>query len=377
MKVTRCLICLTAIATLTIAYLPGAPVVRAQDKKAPAKQAKTPEAKTIEKAEPAKGDEKKPIASEHLLMREGELFLDAYWSSLDVGGSLGAQVAAADQVLRAQLGLPKDQGVVVTSVEEGGPADTAGLQKHDILLTASGKPLASPDALQKQLNEAGPKAVPITLLRGGKRLTIEVTPRESPWRATTFLYSQSPGLWIGVSVAGADETLRAQLRLPEKRGLVVTKVEADAPAAKAGLLVHDVLLEFGGKPLATIEDLNAQIQEVGEKPATMKLIRNGQAQSLQVTPAARPGGVMVTPVDVHWHSLGTVRFSNDAFILKANEAPLVEYKNPLTVTPPPADAKAELAELVKEVRKLNERIEALDRSLKAADEKAAKEKGKK
>jgi S1-C subfamily serine protease len=60
--------------------------------------------------------------------------------------------------------------------------------------------------------------------------------------------SQSSRLWIGVTVAPADDTLRSQLRLPAKRGLVVTKVESDAPAAKAGLLVSDVLVEFGGKP---------------------------------------------------------------------------------------------------------------------------------
>ncbi len=139
--------------------------------------------------------------------------------------------------------------------------------------------------------------------------------------------------------------------------------------------MHDVLVEFGGKPLATIEDLNSQIREVGEKPATMKLLRSGQPQSLQVTPTRRAGVELVPSVHP---PLGTVRFLD-----AVNSPPNFVVGQPLTFTDaaanqllvasfPQRDARAELADLVKEVRKLSERIDALDRSLKSADEKAGK-----
>jgi serine protease Do len=322
--------------------------------------------------------QKKPVDKASHVTAEAvfaDVVFDQYVNVLlDVDSSLGAQVTPADDALRAQLDLPKDQGLVVTSVQDGGPADKAGLQKHDVLLAIGGKPVGNSDALRQQLKDAGEKAVPVLLLRSGKKLTIEITPHTgSKWDVTVFRTDGS-GFWIGVSVAAADETLRAQLRLPEKRGLVVTKVEADAPAAKAGILVHDVLLELGGRPLATIEDLNSQIQEVGEKPATMKLLRSGQPQSLQVTPARR--------AEVKWapsinQSVGTVRFwntlDNPATVVYGQPLNVVDAAN-LMAPAAPREARAELADLVKEVRKLNERIEKLDRSLKSAEEKAGTEK---
>ena len=200
---------------------------------------------------------------------------------------IGVEVRRASDTLRAQLALPEDQGVVVTKVIDGGPAHQAGLERHDVLLTMARKPVADADALNKLAKESGEKPVPVVLLRRGKKLTIDVTPKKQEPSGLEILASR----WIGVSVAEADETLRAQLRLPEKRGLVVTSVEPKSPSAKANMKLHDVLVEFGGKPLTTVDDLRSQINEVGEKPARMKLLRGGEFISVQVTPAAHPPGI--------------------------------------------------------------------------------------
>jgi membrane-associated protease RseP (regulator of RpoE activity) len=308
-------------------------------------------------------DEKKP--AEHRVFEQ--VFLNSFdvqvFSVLDdLDGVLGAHVVPAEGVLRVQLGLPKDQGLVVTSVRDGGPADAGGLEKHDVLLTAGGKPLTDAKAFRQQLHELAGKSVAITLLRGGKKLSLDVTPKAGDTFLSSVVFADVDSVWIGVTVAPVDATLRAQLRLPEKRGLVVTKVEVDSPAAKAGILVHDVLLEFGGKSLATIEELNAQIQEVGEKAATMKLLRSGQSQSLQVTPARRgPNHVLWAP------SFQTVRLwdATNANVVFPRSINVGGPTNP--ASPQASTGNAELADLVKEVRKLNERIEALQRRLEAAD----------
>jgi membrane-associated protease RseP (regulator of RpoE activity) len=287
-------------------------------------------------------------------------------SMLDTDNGLGAQVSPADEALRSHLALPKDQGLVVTSLQGGGPAETAGLQKHDVILMLGGKAVSSVEALNKILKDAGEKPTAVLVLRAGKKLTIEVTPKPAGAAARLVTRLEAdPGYWIGVSVGEVDETLRSQLRLPEKRGLVVTKVESDAPAAKAGILLHDVLMEFGGKSLSTVEDLSSQVKEIGEKPATMKLIRSRQQQTLQITPAKR----LMDRVAVLSTRTARTRVLTDYL--------LADKVMRATIAPTKArDAREELAELNKEVRKLIERIEALDRTLKAAETKPAEEKKK-
>jgi beta-lactamase regulating signal transducer with metallopeptidase domain len=55
---------------------------------------------------------------------------------------------------------------------------------------------------------------------------------------------------LGVRIQKPDDTLVSQLDLPRGEGLVITNVQKDSAAAKAGLKIHDILLEFNGKPVA-------------------------------------------------------------------------------------------------------------------------------
>jgi hypothetical protein len=111
----------------------------------------------------------------------------------------------------------------------------------------------------------------------------------------------------------------------------------------------------------------------------MKLLRSGQPQSLQVTPARR--------ADVQWTPSIPYPLVGNVGVWDSKSWPSVilpqpfpnqpsvfpNAVNPFWPTPStPHDARAELADLVKEVRKLNERIEKLERSLKAAEEKTGK-----
>ena len=54
---------------------------------------------------------------------------------------------------------------------------------------------------------------------------------------------------LGATLEQADRAVRAQLGLPDDRGLVVWSLAPDGPAARAGLQVNDILLTLDGKPL--------------------------------------------------------------------------------------------------------------------------------
>lgn len=102
-------------------------------------------------------------------------------------------------------------------------------------------------------------------------------------------------LMIGVHCGEADQLLRAHLKL-EDVGLVVVDVVPDSPAAEAGLLKHDLLLRSGDAELKTVHDLLKSVEDSGEEPVTLRLLRNGDPQELTVTPRImeQPSEVVVT-----------------------------------------------------------------------------------
>ncbi|CAN5226351.1 trypsin-like peptidase domain-containing protein [soil metagenome] len=95
-------------------------------------------------------------------------------------GVVGQSVALHTGSIRRH-GLAAEGGVLVTSVESGGPADRAGLRDGDIVVSFSGQPVGGIDDLHRLLlEEAIGVAAPVTVLRRGRKETATVTPRDAP-----------------------------------------------------------------------------------------------------------------------------------------------------------------------------------------------------
>lgn len=107
-----------------------------------------------------------------------------------------------------------------------------------------------------------------------------------------------PGkFWIGLLCVDAGEALRQQLGLEAEVGLVVESVTDEAPAKKAGFQKNDVLLsvtlpsddpKVEPTPLKGIMSLVELVQKAEAKPLKVTLLRRGQKQTIEVTPAERP-----------------------------------------------------------------------------------------
>lgn len=227
-----------------------------------------------------------------------------YAVDLDLDGhqqtGFGLEFADAEAALRSQLDLPADQGVVIVGVVPGSAAATAGLQQNDVLLTLNDAVMGSAELLRNSLvalNESAQepaKKLPasVTYLRGGKKITATLS--SQPMGADQLIGRLMIGVdqqkyWIGVGVSDVDATLRAQLKLPENQGLIVTEVKPDSAAEKAGLKEHDLLLEYNDTALATPEDLRRIVNELGKdsKTGNMKLLRGGKPATLPVTPTEK------------------------------------------------------------------------------------------
>lgn len=79
--------------------------------------------------------------------------------------------------------LPVESGILVLSVENNSPAQTAGLSEGDVIIGFDGKPVAGIDDLHKVLTEekVGVKT-PLTIIRRSDKLVLDIVPEESPSR---------------------------------------------------------------------------------------------------------------------------------------------------------------------------------------------------
>jgi S1-C subfamily serine protease len=91
-----------------------------------------------------------------------------------------------------------------------------------------------------------------------------------------------PG-WLGVRIDEVTPEKAKELKLSAERGALVTAVEDDSPAAKAGLKVGDVITEFDGQRVEGTAALRRMVREVPPgRTVAVTIWRDGQAQSLNV-----------------------------------------------------------------------------------------------
>lgn len=98
-------------------------------------------------------------------------------------------------------------------------------------------------------------------------------------------HSQS---YLGVSTRDVDTERATQLKLKEARGAEIITIDHDAPAAKAGLHLHDVLLSLNNQPIDGQAQLSRMLREIPPgRTVTFLLSRGGQLVTLQVQLADR------------------------------------------------------------------------------------------
>jgi len=95
--------------------------------------------------------------------------------------------------------------------------------------------------------------------------------------------------WLGISYVPVTDQVQRQLKLPDRKGIVVLEVEPGAPADQAGIKPMDVVIRLGTREVSKREDVGDVVAQskVGEKlPVTLR--RAGSELQLTVTIGERP-----------------------------------------------------------------------------------------
>jgi serine protease Do len=189
-------------------------------------------------------------------------------------------------------GLDSTGGVVVSTVIQDSPAERGGLLRGDIIRMFDGQPVNAKERTDvrdftRMVRESGVgRTVPVTVLRDGEPIELSMVLEEAPKTAAEAEKYQDEDFGLTVREITADFIIVGDLD-PGIKGLVVDRVEAAGWASLAGLLPGDIVKEFGGKQVTSIEGLKSILEEIkGDKPKEVAVFieRRGRTGFLRIEP---------------------------------------------------------------------------------------------
>jgi serine protease Do len=236
------------------------------------------------------------------------------WSFSSGGAWLGVDLADVRPADVEKLKLSAERGAVVEDVKEGSPADKAGLRDGDVIVAFDGEAVRSAAQLARLVREtpAG-RAVDVGLSRDGRREQAKVTlderrgpmgrldgdllPPVRPMAIPRLPEGLSaPGLpgggrpgagtrRLGVGYREVRGEEAARLKAPHS-GILVTSVENDMPAAKAGIRVGDVIVAVDAGPVRDGQSLrmtlHGALRDAGRREILLSVVRDGETIEVPV-----------------------------------------------------------------------------------------------
>jgi serine protease Do len=204
-------------------------------------------------------------------------------------GWLGVQIQSASEDLALTFKRDSAQGVVVTDVTKGSPAEKAGIQLEDYIFDVDGRLVKDNSALTNYISGLAPgTTVALKLIRSGTERTIRITLGTFPDSVTTASNDKSDdsedksdekaAANLGLELQTLSPTLRERMDLPDSvRGVVVRALEAGGAAELAGLTRGDVVIMVSGEEVASVKDFNAAIRKSAPAKAARLRVRRGEA----------------------------------------------------------------------------------------------------
>ena len=210
-------------------------------------------------------------------------------------GWIGVSYQSVTDDIADSFSLDHARGVLVANVAADGPAAKAGLKRNDIILNFAGQEVPDLRRFPRLVaNARVGSTVDIVVWRGGKELPLKLrigeqeepektnvsapggTPKKpvEPDQAVTSTIEQ-----LGLTLQKVSDQLREKYGLGENvKGVVITKVAPNSPAAEKQLLAGDIILEVDQKAVTTpqeITELVGKLQAQKKRSVLLFVERQG------------------------------------------------------------------------------------------------------
>ena len=204
-------------------------------------------------------------------------------------GWLGVLIQDVTRELAESFGMAKPQGALVAKVLEDSPAERAGFEVGDILLSFDEHSIESSSDLPPIVGRTRVgREVSVQILRGGQSMTLRVTTDELPDEdelevAAARAPDDVEANKLGLSVRDLNDEERASLDVGDQ-GVFVNKV-SNGPASRAGIREGDLILMLNNEKVSSIEDFKRLAAELPEGKAVSVLVqRQGSPIFLALKP---------------------------------------------------------------------------------------------
>ncbi len=205
-------------------------------------------------------------------------------------GWLGVRIQQVTPDIAEALGLKDSQGAMVAGVNDGGPADKAGIKNGDVILKFNNQDVKEMRTLPRIVAETEiGKMVPVVLWRDRHDTTVQASvgelpddvqqastsptaPPEKPANRSMMLSG------LGARLSPLTNELREQYKLAaDQKGVVVTDVQSDGPAAARGVKAGDVIVEVQQEPVTTPQDVQDRLDKYKKqnRKTVLMLVQNG------------------------------------------------------------------------------------------------------
>jgi len=195
------------------------------------------------------------------------------------------------------FGLPNTSGAVISTVNPNGPADKAGVEPGDVVVEFAGKPVKDSDGLVAMVVNTKPgTAVPIVIFRNNQRKTLNITIDELDLEAEQTRGArrnnspnqpepQPTATGFGMTLDPITPDAARRLDLPGNTGgAIVSDVDRNSPADKAGIAPGDVILEVNRQKVANTSQVTRELQKVQPgQPAFLLIWRDGSSAFFTLT----------------------------------------------------------------------------------------------
>jgi serine protease Do len=206
-------------------------------------------------------------------------------------GWMGVQIQPVTAEMADALGMKAGEGALVAEPQTGSPAMAAGILAGDVITAVNGNAVKDARDLARQIGAMAPgTAVKLTVWRKGEAksiaLTLAALPNEREARAAT---PESAPAGAELPKLGMMLAPAAQVAGSGAEGVAVVGVDEGGPAAEHGIKTGDVILDVGGKKVATpaqVRDAIGDAHKNGKRTVLMRL-KSDDATRFVAVPLAR------------------------------------------------------------------------------------------
>ncbi|MGZ3513738.1 MAG: PDZ domain-containing protein, partial [Thermodesulfobacteriota bacterium] len=199
-------------------------------------------------------------------------------------GWLGVTIRDLTPELAKSVHSETLKGALIVDVAKGGPADTAGMKKNDVVIAYRGKEIPDTSTLRNDVADTpiGTEAK-LTVLRNGKKE--ELTVKIGSLEASTKILSAAVKDRLGVEVRSPNTTEVDKYGISPNQGVVITWEDPKGPLKEAGFEVGDMILAVNNQPVETMDSFVALVNLLKPKQKISLLAldyRTGNTGVIQV-----------------------------------------------------------------------------------------------